>query len=554
MAGGAQGAMELGTAVGQPRLGEDINALMQVAPMAGAKMPAMPWDRPPGVNPLAAPPKFMVEHTAPPRPPGMTDAERIMQLLRHDDTETAAGPRQPPLTPSETPPSTGGPTVTAPPIEGAGMLNPEMPAGPAGARSGGAAATTEPIPEQTKAEIATNIRKDVGQTALERAGGEGILRDDNAYVGGIPPRPEAFRDFNAQTALDHKYFYGHGGSTEYRSGIDAINDERHAGMTAIIKSEMGDGNTLKALQDNRREVTPDKMGVFTDEKPVDPKLLDGVHALVDQLIERNAKDDGVRNILENVKEKLLDAEGNREVLPSQLQKVRDMMTRKLEQTGGSDTAAHNARQARSALTETVEALNPVMNSGAPKWDLWRQEWAKRSKLIDQQDFLQDYDVGRSKSLWDEKGKLQFRKVQQLLADVANNYDKPTHPAQSLTDATIQKIVAVRNEVGAEHLAEVQGRVPGSPTKQLRERAAKEGGSSMMELGRLAATGIAHGVGGYAAQHGIPGVNAAVGMYSATRPFRQMRKAAKTAAQLEAESNALKQRLLSQPEPNPLNQY
>jgi hypothetical protein len=34
----------------------------------------------------------------------------------------------------------------------------------------------------------------------------------------------------------------------------------------------------------------------------------------------------------------------------------------------------------------------------------------------------------------------------------------------------------------------------------------------------------------------------------------MRKAAKTAAQLEAESNALKQRLLSQPPPNPLSQY
>lgn len=430
-------------------------------------------------------------------------------------------------------------------------------AGPAtasGSKSGGAAATTDPIPDQTKTQTATNIRKDVGQTAVERAGGEKVMRDDNTYVEGIPPRPEAYRDFNAQTALDHKYFYGHGGSTKYRSDIDAINDERHAGMTDMIKTEMGDANTRKALEDQRREFTPEKMGVFAGEKPVDPAMLDSIHALVDQLIERNIKDDGVRSILENVKEKLHDAEGNREVLPSQLQKVRDMMTRKLEQTGGSDTAAHNARQARSALTETVEALNPVMNSGAPKWDLWRQKWAEMSKPIDKQEFLQDYDVGRSKSLWDPKGKLQFRKVQQLLADIANNYDKPTHPAQSLTDAEVQKLVAVRNELGAEHLTEVQGRVPGSPTMQLRERAAKEGGSSMAELGRLAATGIAHGIGGYAAVKGLPGVNAAVGMYSATRPFRQMRKAAKTAAQLEAESNALKQRLLSQPPPNPLSQY
>jgi len=417
----------------------------------------------------------------------------------------------------------------------------------------GAEVTTEPIPEKTLTQKATDIRKDVAQTAAERAGQS--LRDDNTYFESdppIPPRIEAFRDFSPQRALDHKYYYGK--DTDYRAQVDAINTERHAGMTDALKEDMGDSNTLADLIKYRKEVTPDEMGVFENEQPVNPNMLEGFRANLEGLINGPfSKRSGVRGILENVYNSLFDKDGKIEVLPSRLQGVRDNMTDWLDKKSGSTDVAKDVQAGQSVLTKLVDDLNPVMNSGAPLWDQWRQEWAKRSQPINQQAFLQNYEPGRAKSLWDPNGKLVFRKVQTMLSDIANAMDdKSVHNAHSLTDAQIQKIVQVKNELATEDFARRQAEVPGSPTHQLFERAAKEGGTTLGAVAQMATDLTLHGAALYAAGHGVPLINPAIGVWQGTRPLRQARTAANKRAVMERNVNALKQDLLSQKgPPNPL---
>jgi hypothetical protein len=360
-------------------------------------------------------------------------------------------------------------------------------------------------------------------------------------VEGIPPRPEAYRDFHPQSALDHKTFYRD--DAAYRADMDRINKERHDGMSQPLKEMIGNDNTLKAAEAFRREVTPDSMGVFADEKPVDSTLLTAFTDKLNNLRDTFSKRKGIMSILNDVHSTLFDADGNPEVLPSKLQGVRDNMTDWLAKKHGTTNESKDVQAASAALTGLVEDLNPVMNSGAPKWDLWRQEWASRSRPINRQEFLQDYDVGRPKSLWDQTGKLIPRKLQALVADIANAHsDKPVHDAHSLTDAEVQQIVNTRNELATEDFARMQAEVGGSPTSQLLANSLKRGsGVAAQTLKRGVEAGL-HATGIMTAN---PLINAGVGAWQISAPARAARAVAKQQATLTEQTNALKQNLLSQ---------
>jgi hypothetical protein len=522
---GMQGVVEGADAAGVPRLGRDINMLTQVAPVAG--IPGMA-----GPAPITA--AGLDAAAAGPRVPYPTSAPEGRYA-------SGVGPLSPEFRPqAETIPV--GPTSEVPPAP------PEAaPGGPVVGRGGAAGAdvTTAPIPEKTRGQAIRDLDSDVAQTVYDRAGP--ALRDDNVYFEGIPPRPEAYRDFNPQKALDHKTFYNT--DTEYRQQIDAINKERNDGMSDRLKEHSGDGISLEAAEDARREVTPAKLGVFDGEKAVDPELLDSFRAKLQDTIDGPlGKRSGVRGILQNVYGSLFDKAGEIETMPSRLQGVRDNMTDWLSKGKGTDAAAKDVQAARSVLTDLVEDLNPVMQSGAPKWDTFRQEWQRLSQPVNQQTFLQQYRPGTTKSLWDAKGDLVPRKVQGLLNDIATAKRKPISDANSLTPEQIQDIVNVRNELATKEFARTQADVAASPTVQLMSNAAKRGAGPVGVAVRAAADYAVHAGGVAAAAAGVPGINAAMGMWQASRPARAAAKVARQNAAAAAQVDALKRNLLSQGPP------
>lgn len=412
----------------------------------------------------------------------------------------------------------------------------------------GADVTRGAIPDQTRIERASNIRKDVSQTAEERAGpGQ---RDDNVYYQSrpgrdqIPPRIGAHRDFSPQTALDHKYYMDK--DPEYRAAVKRNIGERDKEMWDDLRQEMGDEITTKQLEDARKEYTPEKMGVFKDEKPVDPALAEAYRAHFAEELAKFEKNDQVRPILQKAYEKLFDKNGNMETLPSRLQQVRDNMRSILEQKAGGTDLSRAVASIERELTDLTERLNPVMQSGASKWDEWRAKWAEMSRPIDRQKFLQQYAEGRSKSPWNkDTGDLDPHKVQQMLTDIANAHsDYKIHTAHSLTDEQIQKIVNIRNEKMTERLTRLQAATPNSSTHQLLERGLKEKQKQMNAFLQQGIDMAMHGAGVAADQYGIHGLNFAYGVAQAARTVRRDIKSRKAQAAFEEQVNALKDRLLS----------
>jgi hypothetical protein len=542
LAGGVMGAT--GAGIGQtiyeagnaldPRLGRDLVMLSQVAPMAhiGTGVPTVP----PEPNPLARP-AFVSERTAPPRAPGMTDAERIRQLIQHD---TASETGEPP--PSPAPPNSAG----------------DVHAGEAPSpQSGGAAATPGgDIPDQTRVERARNLRVSINETARDRAGPD--LVDDRAYVttlpnspDPLPPRMRPERDFNPQTALDHKERYGEDASG-YRADYDANHAARNTGMRDLLENDAGTELTLDQLRTARRDVAPDAFGAFEGEQPVDAS---GFRARVQRVLESpEGKRKAVERTLNDVLAQLHDREGNLETMPSTLYGVRKHIDDLIEKARkGTDREGTDAAASVHILRDLAPEMDDLIQSGAGRYQAYRDAYREASQPVNQQRFLQQYQGG-TKRLWDSEGNLQKDRLDRMLEDIHKGLsDTKFNLAQSLTDEQIQNIINVRNELAARQLRDAQAKVPGSPTVQLLNQAAKRGtgplAKTLKNVGELAAHGAAAYVEG-----GPSLLNAPIAAYTVTRHLREARKAARAQGRLDEQTNALRQRLLSQEPVNPLSLY
>jgi hypothetical protein len=535
------GAAEVANQItGDPRAGRDVTALAQVLPFAHIGTGVPPVAKPP--NPLDRP-AFVSERSAPPRPPGMTDADRINQLIEHDTAETAPpGPRSAPP-----------PEVPAAPNSAGDIHAGEAPT----PRSGGAAATPgEAIPDPTRVERARNLRVSINETARERAGPE--LVDDRAYVTTLPNNPDPLpprmtpeRDFSPQTALDHKYSYGEDASG-YRADYDANHAARNRGMRDLLEHDAGDGITLDQLRKTRREVAPDAFGAFDGEQPVDASGFRG--RIQRSLDSAEGKREAVERTLNNVLGRLHDREGNLETMPSTLYGVRKHIDDLIEKARNpKDREGTDAAASVHILRDLASEMDDLIQSGASKYQAYRDAYREASQPVNQQRFLQQYQGG-TKKLWDGAGNLQKERVDRMLEDIHKGIADPKfNLAQSLTDEQIQNIINVRNELATRTLRDDQAKVGGSPTAQLLNQAAKRGSGPLAQTLKNVGELALHGAAGYA-EGGPSLLNVPIAAWTVTRHLREARKAARTQAKVEAETNALKQRLLSQEPVNPLSQY
>lgn len=521
-----------------PLLARDIAAIPEAFPTGfGGMRP-----RPPEIN-LLNRPAFVSERTAPARPEGMTDAERINQLIAHDETET--GPRVGKVPPTEE--TRAAPNSTGDVHEG------EAPS----PRSGGAAATPGgDIPDQTRVERARNLRVSINETARQRAGPS--LVDDQAYVttlpnspDPLPPRMRPERDFDPQTALDHKERYGED-APGYRADYDANHTARNQGMRDLLEHDAGDGITLDQLRKTRREVAPDAFGAFEGEQPVDAS---GLRTRIQSVLDGpEGKRGAVERTLNSVLDRLHDREGNLETMPSTLYGVRKHIDDLIEKARKpTDREGSDAAVSVHILRDLAPETDNLIQSGAGRYQAYRDAYREASQPVNQQRFLQQY-TGGTKKLWDSQGNLQLERVNRMLEDIHKGLaDTKFNLAQSLTEEQIQNIVNVRNELAARSLRDEQAKVPGSPTVQLLNQAAKRGTGPLAQTLKHASELAVHGAAAYV-EGGPSLLNAPIAAWTVTRHIREARKAAKTQAKIEDQTNALKQRLLSQEPVNPLTLY
>jgi hypothetical protein len=363
-------------------------------------------------------------------------------------------------------------------------------------------------------------------------------------------RPE--RDFSPQTALDHKERYGED-APGYRAEYDANTTERNAGMKERLEADAGDEITLDQSRKARREVAPDAFGAFEGEQPVDAS---GLRARIQGVLDGpEGKREAVERTLNNVLGRLHDREGNLETMPSTLYGVRKHIDDLIEKARKpADGEGHDAAVSVHILRDLLPETDDLIQSGAGRYQAYRDAYREASQPVNQQRFLQQYQGG-TKKITDGSGNLQLERLNRMLEGIHKGLtDTKFNLAQSLTDAQIRNVVNVRNELAAKALRDEQAKVPGSPTVQLLNQAAKRGTGPLAQTLRGTAEAVAHGAGIVAHMKGVPYLNVPMGVYSATFPYRQARREAKARAKVEAGANALKQQLLSQDPVNPLSEY
>jgi hypothetical protein len=529
---GVAGAVGGGTeAAGIPGFGRDINMLMAVAPMAhvGTGVPSVE----PAVSPPSRP-QFVSERFAP-DVSQMNPRDAIQTLLQHDVAENPPSPDRGtsnnqgapnPLVarPGETglPLNAAEPSSSLPGIYGG---TPDVTKGPfAQGGAAGADVTGSPIPIKTPAQRITDLEKSVLQTAEERAGPQ--LHDPTQYVEGIPPRLLASTQFTPLNALDEKVAIG--SDPAFRKEIEANARARNEGMTDLLRTDAMDANALDEAHQARSEVSPQALGVFEGEKPVDAGGL--VNTIQDYLKGPDGKQAAVRNTLNNVLDSLHDADGNIEKLPSVIYGARKNLTDLLKKgVKGTSDVADDVRASKHILTNLLPQFDETISGGAPKFaSEYLPQYHEMSQPINQMEFLQKYQTG-AKKITDGDGYLIPNKVQKMLDDILQGVRAPgVNPAKSLSDQQIQNIINVRNELAAGKLRDRLAAVKGSDSFQQFMRVIAPTPTPIKAAATGAATLGAHGL---IAASPLAGYgNAALGTYqNVVKPALQARRARKAEA-------------------------
>lgn len=497
---------------GAPELGRDLNMMSQVAPMAGVGYGPLSAAK---IEPAAPTPKLVSEHFAPAPEPGMTRGDRLMQLIQHDENEINGRPAQtqsfgPKFVAAEDVPS----NVPALTDEGAR---------PVGAQVSTAAEANTP---KTPGQAAADLRKSVTQTAAERAGPQGV--DNEEYVPGVK-RTLAARQFSPENSVAEKVLRET--DQAYDAQFRALEKENNDTMVDYYNQHAGDAIALEKAQEARRELSPDNMGVFTDQKPVDFSPL--AQDIQKTLQGPAGKQRAVENTLKGVLERMYDSDGNLETMPDMMYGVRKHITDLLDSSVTTKEGSE-ARAARAQLTGLLDKLDPLIEEGAPKFGEYRAAYSAASKPIDQMKFLQDQLVGAGK-ITDANGRLRFAQVQKLLDKIDKDRRATgNNAAKSLTDEQINAIVGIRNELAALEYRDYLAKTKGSDTTQ---KLNKAGGLMSGPIG-MAVKAVAD-KGAHALLAGTvgPAGNAAYewGVKPVARSITAARQAART--------DALKQQLL-----------
>lgn len=212
--------------------------------------------------------------------------------------------------------------------------------------------------------------------------------------------------------------------------------ENAAARANAVDAIAGDKQSLEELINHRTTVTDaarDK--AFEKVLPVDPAP--ALKVIDDILASPSGKRDVVARALTNLRSKI---EG--EIDPKQLYGVRqsigDMLSPLASGTG------QDARLASSELMKVRDAIDPIIESGAPGFRDYLKEFHELSKPINQQEFLQGL------KLTDAKGNITLGKVDAALARIEKGQSASgIHPAKSLHPDAVETLHALREDLRQE---------------------------------------------------------------------------------------------------------
>ena len=342
----------------------------------------------------------------------------------------------------------------------------------------GAAASREGTPAsvietKTPTQALNDFVTSVQQTQLDRSrpGQEPFTSEDhNTYVPGVT-RLESACVFNPELSGNHDALMDIDPS--YKAAVDKFEqDNVHDVLKDKFQQMAGTDNTVEALKEQRKAVSPDALKVFENERPVNGQpIVDLINEIRDG---PTGKSEAVTNTLNRIEKSLYDKNGNLEVLPSQYYGARRNLM-EIRDSGPMTKEGAEARTARRELGRVGEVMDRVIGEGSNGYkDVYLPQWAHFSRLIDQQQYLQSKTIGGGK-VTGQNGNLTWNGMQKLLEQILIDKRKPGNSrAKTLTEDQLDNMVAIRNELAALKYRDEFAKANGSPTVKKSAAAARLG--------------------------------------------------------------------------------
>lgn len=462
-AGTGQAAYEGGAALGGPALGRDLFMLNQLAPafaMPGSVHPGLP-EAPPGAPPGG---RFVSERVAPPRPPGMTNEQRIQQLVEHGVNE-----EQPPVGP---PMARGPMTVELPPPE-----PPPPVVFPERGGSVGAAQSVNP-PEMTPDEF----RASRYDGELKRLMQGPVQGDATEHVLGVKPT-KAEIELTPSTSREAK-----GLRQEFREGFNDKEKEDNRIYYDTFDELAGTKTQVQSLE-RARSAQADKdlkaAGLTTDSErtPVNAqKVVDKIDEILAD--PRVGESEDVVRYLKPIREQMFDADGKLKDDPLRLYGIREGIVKKLSKASKAETPT--VGNVEGQLLDIRDVLDGVIEQGAPGYAQYRKNYSDASKVIDYKERLQDAKTELTNG---PDRVFTFGKFDRLMKNLIEERGESglPQPAHHIPEDVMDKLYGIHRSLQRSASDQELAKTRGSDTTQM--------------LGELGRQGLAQGI---AAVVPIPG--------------------------------------------------
>jgi hypothetical protein len=260
---------------------------------------------------------------------------------------------------------------------------------------------------------------------------------------------------------------------------------------AFIDELAGTPTQKRRLEEARGErATADLEAAWRNKKDVDPSpVTETATAILDS---PDGRRPAVRGVVKSVMDEMTGRDRKLITDPEMLYGVRKHIDDLLSNEGAKDTPM--AKRATAQLQELKTALDGVIESGSPGFREYLKNFAEASRPIDELTILQEY----APKLRDSQNRITYSAVQRMLKDIVDERGaRGVNAAQSISDETINKLFALRDDLRRVASSEELAKARGSDTAQ----------NTLDFVKSLAGKGMAEGAA--IAAGGVPGIGSMV---------------------------------------------
>lgn len=537
LGGAYEGAKDIGAqAVNSlaPGAGRDFAQAADLAAPFVGQGPRLPMA---SVNRLAAgsagadaallrtmPPRFVGEHF----PGELTPADTVAAPLPQSflDSPTAPGfSGQPNKLAAATTIKTGDKTVELPPradataVPAPSSLNPNvavnrLAAGAtpdAGPQSVGAAASRDmshpSVIDMTPAQVQAYRSTAEGQKLLEPQ--QPGIADTKAYVPGVSASTaEIEQTVNAAREAKAANVAYPEVSQQAKEQAAANNESRGQ----FYSNTAGSDVSLMNLKDQRAaEAKAGYSAAFANKSNADvTPIASHIQDLLDQ--PRNRQNTELKAYVQPLLDRLQNADGTPKIVdPEELYGFREAVNKMT--SSASKRKDPGLEHVTTELNNIVKVTDPQIEAAAPGYRAYMDNYAAKSRQIDEQQVLQDAEPKLYAG-----SQMTYNKVQTFMKNVVDARQSPgLNPYKSITDDTMQRLWNLRDDLRRSASAQELARTPGSDTTQTMLDLAKRGAAV---TGKIAVHGVANHLFPVLGSLGVNAADAAIGNRLAARAQRK----------------------------------